>query len=166
MGRGRLRVPDRIIAPLGDGYPAGMRGHWERALGAGLGVNEEGDEAAIGGRGDFLGVDSYTRRVMAAAPPGPSPWRVSGPAGRAGHPGDHVEAVRQALEAGADVRGYLHWSLMDNFEWALGHRPRFGLVHVDHATGRRVIKDSGRFHARLIAGGGTPPGPPRIEAFG
>ncbi|GAA3097963.1 hypothetical protein GCM10020001_012950 [Nonomuraea salmonea] len=64
------------------------------------------------------------------------------------------------------MRGYLHWSLMDNFEWALGYRPRFGLVHVDYASGVRTIKDSGRYYARLIAAGGTAPATPRIEAFG
>ncbi|MFC6536280.1 family 1 glycosylhydrolase [Nonomuraea salmonea] len=79
---------------------------------------------------------------------------------------DHVEAVGAAIDAGADVRGYLHWSLMDNFEWALGYRPRFGLVHVDYASGVRTIKDSGRYYARLIAAGGTAPATPRIEAFG
>ncbi|WP_206061090.1 family 1 glycosylhydrolase [Nonomuraea basaltis] len=44
--------------------------------------------------------------------------------------------------------------------------PRFGLVHVDYATGVRTIKDSGRYYAKLIAGGGTAPDLPRIEAFG
>ncbi|TMR19202.1 beta-glucosidase [Nonomuraea turkmeniaca] len=210
---------------LGDGYPADTHEHWERALGRrdgqGLDFIRDGDEAAIGGRSDFLGINYYTRRVMAAAPPDPFPWRVVGPSGDVArtdegweinadalrdlliglsrrfpgtpllvtenggvfgdaptHDGlihdnrriaflrDHVEAVRAALAAGADVRGYLHWSLMDNFEWALGYRPRFGLVHVDYATGVRTIKDSGRYYAQLIAGGGTVPDLPRIEAFG
>ena len=44
--------------------------------------------------------------------------------------------------------GYCHWSLMDNFEWALGYAPRFGLVHVDYETLERTIKDSGRAYAR------------------
>jgi beta-glucosidase len=47
------------------------------------------------------------------------------------------------------VVGYVHWSLMDNFEWALGYAQRFGLVDVDYATQQRTIKDSGRYYARI-----------------
>ena len=60
---------------------------------------------------------------------------------------DHLAAVHDAIEQGAPVRGYFHWSFMDNFEWALGYEPRFGLVHVDYETQARTIKDSGRFYA-------------------
>ncbi|MFC4495984.1 family 1 glycosylhydrolase [Streptomyces ovatisporus] len=52
-------------------------------------------------------------------------------------------AARRALEAGVPVEGYYHWSLIDNFEWAMGYRPRFGLVHLDRETQRRTVKDSG-----------------------
>jgi beta-glucosidase len=55
---------------------------------------------------------------------------------------DHVAAVRRAMADGVDVRGYFYWSLMDNFEWARGYAPRFGLVHVDYATGTRTPKAS------------------------
>lgn len=54
----------------------------------------------------------------------------------------HLRALHRALEAGVDVRGYFVWSLLDNFEWAEGHRQRFGLVHVDYATQRRTPKAS------------------------
>ncbi len=50
---------------------------------------------------------------------------------------DHLRGVAQALAAGVDVRGYLWWSLIDNFEWALGTRPRFGLAAVDFETQQR-----------------------------
>ncbi|WP_084516312.1 GH1 family beta-glucosidase [Microbacterium luticocti] len=63
----------------------------------------------------------------------------------------HLGAVLDAVEAGADVRGYFYWSLLDNFEWAWGYDKRFGLVHVDYATQRRTVKDSGRDYARIIA---------------
>jgi beta-glucosidase len=54
----------------------------------------------------------------------------------------HLRAVRAALDAGVDVRGYFVWSLLDNFEWAAGHTQRFGLVHVDYPTQRRTPTDS------------------------
>ncbi|WP_031468944.1 GH1 family beta-glucosidase [Sciscionella sediminilitoris] len=54
----------------------------------------------------------------------------------------HLRALREAMDAGVDVRGYLVWSLLDNFEWSKGYAPRFGLVHVDYASQRRTPKDS------------------------
>jgi beta-glucosidase len=55
---------------------------------------------------------------------------------------DHVAAVKRALAAGVDVRGYFAWSFLDNFEWEWGYDKRFGLVYVDYETQRRVPKDS------------------------
>jgi beta-glucosidase len=63
----------------------------------------------------------------------------------------HAAAVRQAIDDGADVRGYFAWSFLDNFEWGFGFTKRFGLVHVDFATQRRSVKDSGRWYARAAA---------------
>jgi len=63
----------------------------------------------------------------------------------------HLDAVKQALDDGADIRGYFAWSLMDNFEWAFGYSKRFGIVHVDYETQRRTVKDSGHEYARIIA---------------
>lgn len=57
----------------------------------------------------------------------------------------YLRAVERARAGGADVRGYFHWSLLDNFEWAEGLGPRFGLVHVDFTTQRRTPKDSARW---------------------
>ena len=62
---------------------------------------------------------------------------------------DHLAAVHDAIERGAPVEGYCHWSFLDNFEWALGYGPRFGLVHVDYETQERTIKDSGRAYAAI-----------------
>jgi beta-glucosidase len=66
---------------------------------------------------------------------------------------DHIAAVERACEAGADVRGYFAWSLLDNFEWAYGYSKRFGLVHVDYATGDRTWKDSASWYRDTIARG-------------
>jgi beta-glucosidase len=63
----------------------------------------------------------------------------------------HLNAVLDAANAGIDIRGFFYWSLLDNFEWAWGYSKRFGLVHVDYATQRRTIKDSGRSYADIIA---------------
>ncbi|CAN5166063.1 GH1 family beta-glucosidase [soil metagenome] len=63
----------------------------------------------------------------------------------------HVDAVADALEDGADVRGYFAWSLLDNFEWAWGYEKRFGIIRVDYETQQRIVKDSGRALARVAA---------------
>jgi beta-glucosidase len=64
---------------------------------------------------------------------------------------DHLAALHDAMDQGVRVLGYCHWSLLDNFEWALGYDQRFGLVHVDYDTLERTIKDSGRAYARVAA---------------
>jgi beta-glucosidase len=64
---------------------------------------------------------------------------------------DHIDAVGAAMDAGADVRGYFVWSLMDNFEWAYGYDRRFGIVHVDYPTGERTLKDSALWYRDLVA---------------
>ncbi|WP_026425726.1 GH1 family beta-glucosidase [Actinokineospora inagensis] len=69
---------------------------------------------------------------------------------------EHLRAVHAAIQAGADVRGYLAWSLLDNFEWASGYGPRFGVVHVDFDSQRRVVKDSGRFLAQVASRNAVP----------
>ena len=66
----------------------------------------------------------------------------------------HLAALHQARAAGADVRGYFHWSLLDNFEWSSGYTQRFGLVHVDYATLKRTPKDSAHWYRAMIAEGG------------
>lgn len=63
----------------------------------------------------------------------------------------HIGAVHDAIARGADVRGYFVWSMLDNFEWAHGFSKRFGIVHVDYATGRRTKKASADFYARVAA---------------
>ena len=63
---------------------------------------------------------------------------------------DHVDAVANAVAQGAPVRGYFAWSLLDNFEWAYGYWPPFGLAYVDYATQRRVLKLSGETYRDLI----------------
>ena len=63
---------------------------------------------------------------------------------------DHTKALAAAIAAGADVRGYFIWSLLDNFEWDKGYGTRFGIVYIDYPTQRRIPKASFRWYAQLI----------------
>ncbi|GAB2979927.1 beta-glucosidase [Amycolatopsis acidiphila] len=63
----------------------------------------------------------------------------------------HLAALRAAMDAGVDVRGYFVWSLLDNFEWSKGYAPRFGLVHVDYGTQLRTPKDSFAWYRKLVS---------------
>ncbi|HSO83943.1 GH1 family beta-glucosidase [Thiocapsa sp.] len=71
---------------------------------------------------------------------------------------DYLEAylfmLRKALDAGSDIRGYFVWSLLDNFEWALGLSKRFGLVHIDYDTLKRTPKSSAYWYASVCRTGG------------
>ncbi len=66
----------------------------------------------------------------------------------------HLEAVHRSIQDGAPLTGYLAWSFMDNYEWACGYRPRFGIIHNDYATQTRTIKDSGYMFAEIIRANG------------
>jgi beta-glucosidase len=61
----------------------------------------------------------------------------------------HLAELARAIADGVDVRGYFHWSLLDNFEWADGYGPRFGLAEVDYTTQRRRLRDSAHVYARI-----------------
>jgi beta-glucosidase len=65
----------------------------------------------------------------------------------------HLEAVKAAMEAGADIGGYFHWTLVDNWEWAEGYRSKFGLVAQDRATGERTRKASYSWFSALARSG-------------
>ncbi|MBV1855443.1 GH1 family beta-glucosidase [Catellatospora tritici] len=66
----------------------------------------------------------------------------------------HLSAAHEALTAGADLRGYFVWSLLDNFEWAFGYGKRFGIVRVDYDTQQRILKDSALWYREVIRAGG------------
>ena len=69
---------------------------------------------------------------------------------------DVLSNVQGAIQDGVDVRGYFHWTNMDNFEWARGYQVRFGLIDVDRKTLERTIKPSGRLYARIAQANALP----------
>jgi beta-glucosidase len=199
----------RFLDPILRGsYPADML-DVDAAAGADPGHIEPGDLALISAPIDFLGMNYYFRRRVAATtdvlgfrdvPPAAGErttemgWPIRpdglrdqllrlhreypsipihitengvadtagvGPDGRVDDPlrieylRGHIAAVEEAIDAGVDVRGYFAWSLMDNFEWAFGYRPRFGLVHVDFDTLERTPKASAEWYRSVIAANGT-----------
>ena len=89
---------------------------------------------------------------------------VRGPGGNIDDPAriaylrEHVHAVERARQAGADVRGYIAWTLLDNFEWAEGYTKTFGLVEVDRTDGTRTPKASYRWLADVAHAGSLRPG--------
>ena len=68
----------------------------------------------------------------------------------------HLAAALDAIGRGVPLRGYFAWSLLDNFEWAHGYGPRFGIVHVDYQTLERRVRDSGRFMGAVARSGRLP----------
>jgi len=62
----------------------------------------------------------------------------------------YLKQLRRAADEGIPVIGYFQWSIMDNFEWGAGYRERFGLIYVDYASQKRILKDSARWYAECI----------------
>ncbi len=64
----------------------------------------------------------------------------------------YLEYVLKAKKEGANVKGYFVWSFTDNFEWAEGYTPRFGLVYIDFKTQQRIVKNSGMWYSSFLKG--------------
>ena len=67
---------------------------------------------------------------------------------------DYLGEVRRAMDDGVKVKGYFQWSFMDNFEWAVGYKQRWGIVYVDFPSLCRTPKPSAYWYLDLIASGG------------
>lgn len=63
---------------------------------------------------------------------------------------EYLGGVKRAVSEGIPVLGYQYWSLLDNFEWAEGYEPRFGMIHVDYKTQKRTLKDSAQAYKQII----------------
>ena len=145
LARAHKDAPGFVIAPWPPGprtemgweqYPQGM-GYWVRRIAR-----------------DFPDHDIYITENGAAFPDVvDDDNRVNDPQ-RIAFLRDHTRAALEAMaDTNARLKGYFVWSLLDNFEWALGNRTRFGLIHTDFTTQERRIKASGRWYTRLIETG-------------
>ena len=92
----------------------------------------------------------YITENGAAFPDGPDAAGTVHDPDRIAFLDEYLDAVARARDAGADIRGYFVWSLMDNYEWELGYSKRFGIVYVDYRTQDRIPKSSYRFYQELI----------------
>ncbi len=63
---------------------------------------------------------------------------------------DHIQAVGEALEKGANIKGYFVWSFQDNLEWASGYQMHFGLTWIERPSMKRVVKDSFRYYSQVM----------------
>jgi len=63
---------------------------------------------------------------------------------------EHLKSIHRAMSEGAKVLGYIYWSLIDNFEWAHGYGPKFGLVDVNYTTQKRSARPSAHIYAEII----------------
>jgi beta-glucosidase len=70
---------------------------------------------------------------------------------RAGYIEGLVAAVEQAIDQGARIRGFMYWSLLDNYEWAFGFNERFGLIEINYETQERIVRTSALRYKELIA---------------
>lgn len=146
--------------PGGDSMPA-WPGTWEASI-----AKPPGRRTEMGWGVEPGGLTWMLERIGAEYPGVPLmvcengaayPDRV-GPDGRIDDPERteyvkrHIEAVKTAIDRGVDVRGYLLWSLLDNFEWARGYDKRFGIVRVDLETMTRTLKASGEWYRDFLAG--------------
>jgi beta-glucosidase len=143
----------RIVAEPGEGLP------W-RVLPAqeGVPVTDAGWESVPEAFYDLLvrlqrdyGVPTLITENGGAWNAGPDADGRVRDAGRVEALHEHLLAMSRAIDDGAQVLGYLHWSLLDNLEWAEGYAQRFGLIHVDRSTQKRTLKDSARYYAAVIA---------------
>ncbi|MGF7237602.1 MAG: GH1 family beta-glucosidase [Frankia sp.] len=105
---------------------------------------------------DYPGLPMTVTENGAAYPDRTDPDGAVPDLDRIGYLDQHLRAAHAAISAGADLRGYFVWSLMDNFEWAEGYAHRFGLIHVDYPTGKRTPKASAGWYGEVARRGDLP----------
>ena len=132
-----LRNRAVLVSGGATGIGAAFVEHFARqgAKVAFLDVDETGAEALLGGLGEVAHAPVFLRCDVT-----------------------DLDALHGAIEDGVPLKGYFAWSLLDNYEWAEGYAKRFGLTYVDFETGRRILKDTGKFYASVIAANGVAAG--------
>ena len=135
------------LDPLcGRGWPVIAGGQAQRVVDA---IPQEQLDALPLGRLDFIGMNIYnTENGLSCTDSIHLDGKVHDPA-RIDFTHRYLLALRRAIDSGVDVRGYFHWSLLDNFEWSEGYNERFGLIYLDYATGKRTPKDSAAWYAKV-----------------
>lgn len=117
----------------------------------GWGVHPEGLTAILLKlRNHYGNPDIYITENGTAAPDQPDEHGFVQDRERIAYLRRHLIAAHDAIQQGVNLRGYFVWSFMDNFEWALGYRPRFGIVRVDYATQKRIPKLSAYWYREVI----------------
>jgi beta-glucosidase len=74
--------------------------------------------------------------------------------GRVNYLRAHLQVALDAIAAGVKLQGYYVWSLLDNFEWAIGYGPRFGIIRTDYRSGARLPKQSAMWYRQVIENNG------------
>ena len=144
-----------VAAPDGLGWEVSRAAPGEETTFVGWGIDPTGLEDLLARlRADYPAIPIHvTENGIALADEVGADGGVDDPR-RIDYLERHLAAAERAIAAGTDLRGYFVWSLLDNFEWALGYGPRFGIVFVDYATQARIPKESARWYARVIARNG------------
>ena len=163
MCTGRFRMPLRRPAGIREGryYDALGINYYSRSW-----VSKTGDAARPGAELNDLGWEIYPEGLERVARwahdrwPAPIWVTENGTADnterfRTQFLHDHLEIVSAARATGLPFERFYHWCFIDNWEWAEGEVPRFGIVALDYATQERTVKPSGRFYADVIAAGGV-----------
>ena len=124
--------PEEGVETLDMGYE-----YWPQALEASIRYAAEVTGSPIYVTENGIGTDRRRRSASATSP-------------------TRSRASAAASTTGIDVRGYFYWSLLDNFEWAFGYRPQFGLVGVDRETQVRTVKPSATWLGEIARATGSP----------
>jgi len=151
LGGGEPSAFDKDLGGLGCGVPG-------RAVTAmGWEIDARGlTELLVRVKKDYGDIPLYITENGAATHDYVDQQGVVHDADRVKYLNQHLSACIDALDAGVNLQGYFVWSLMDNFEWALGYGRRFGITWVDFDTGRRIPKDSFRWYNGIIRSNEVP----------
>lgn len=143
---GHLKLSQRFVSASNMGTTA-----------LGWGINPSGIAESLARVSPIVGATPiYISENGCAMDDVPDPSGYVEDRGRVEYLRRHLIALHGAIQSGIDVRGYFVWSLMDNFEWARGYAPRFGLVRVDYASQKRTPKLSARWYADVISRNAVP----------